>query len=146
MAECLARLPSLPALGGGHGIQSPCAWAQLPAGSPEAEQNLRQFDEAQRASSSTWRTHPVLPDGSSLTLASVSPLVRRKELHPWSLTPPKRKRKIKHLKNHQLFENTKGAKEMHKNHRMSEPEGVFEVSWSKSTIVQMWKLRPREGK
>lgn len=51
---------------------------RFPAGSPEMKQNAGQFGEAWRVSFSTCRTHQVLASGSTLALASVPPLARRK--------------------------------------------------------------------
>ena len=51
---------------------------RFPAGSSKMKQNAGQFGKAWRVSSSTWRTHQVLASGSTLALASVPPLVRRK--------------------------------------------------------------------
>lgn len=97
----------------------------LPACEPQTEKNLGQFCEVQAMSSSTPRTHPGLLSGSSLTLASVSPLVRCEGTLPGpSLYQGyHEERKIRYLKNHQLFENTKGAKEMYTIAGCQSPQG-----------------------
>lgn len=88
------------------------------------EQNLGLFCDVQM-SSSPPRTHPALLSGSSLTPASVSPLVSYEGtlLGPPLYQGSHGERKIRYLKNHQLFENTKAAKEMYKIIGYQSPKG-----------------------
>lgn len=100
----------------------------MPASSPELlRRHLGRFCEVQAGGfPSTLRTQAALPNGSSLTLGlSLSTYETSSSLAPHSTKAALRK--IKCLKNHQLFQDTQGTKEVSTSHLMPEAKGV---SWS----------------